>query len=101
MFTKLNAKALTILKQCGVIIDIGQCSSNKRTYKNPHPTLLERLKCKFQSENGGRKNSLGTFYSLEHFGGRGVCWSSGMGTRKSDKQVNYSHRLAQTKQQIG
>ncbi len=23
-----------------------------------------------------------------------------MGTRKSDKQVNYSHKLAQTKQQI-
>ncbi len=27
-----------------------------------------------------------------------MCWSSGMGIRKSDKQFNYSHRLAQTKQ---
>jgi hypothetical protein len=31
-------------------------------------------------------------------GVRGVCWSSEMGTRTSDKRVNYSHRLAQTKQ---
>jgi len=26
-----------------------------------------------------------------------VCWSFGMGIRKIDKQVNYSHGLAQTK----
>jgi hypothetical protein len=28
-------------------------------------------------------------------------WSSGMGTRKNDKQVNYSHGPAQIKQQVG
>jgi hypothetical protein len=38
--------------------------------------------------------------NLQHFGGRGVCWSSGMGIRMSDKRVNYSHKLAQTKQQV-
>jgi hypothetical protein len=31
-------------------------------------------------------------------GVEGVCWSFGMGTRMSDKQVNYSHGHAQTKQ---
>ncbi len=33
--------------------------------------------------------------------GKGVCWSFGMGTRKNDKEVNYSHRPAQTKNQVG
>ncbi len=40
------------------------------------------------------------FPSSQHFGGRGVCWNFGMGTRKIDKQVNYSHGPAQIKQQI-
>jgi hypothetical protein len=40
MVTKLNAKALTILKQCGVIIDTNECSNNKRIYKNPIVILL-------------------------------------------------------------
>jgi hypothetical protein len=35
-------------------------------------------------------------YSIS--GVEGVCWSSRMGTKKIDKQVNYSHGLAQTKQ---
>ncbi len=39
--------------------------------------------------------------SSQHFGGRRACWSSGMGTRKIDKQLNYSHEPTQTKQQIG
>jgi hypothetical protein len=37
----------------------------------------------------------------QHFEGRGVCWNSGMGTEKIDKQFNYSHRCVQTKQQVG
>jgi hypothetical protein len=32
---------------------------------------------------------------------RGACWSSGMGTRMNDKRVNYLHRPAQMKQQVG
>ncbi len=32
---------------------------------------------------------------------RGVCWSSKIGIRMSDKWVNYSYGLAQTKQQVG
>jgi hypothetical protein len=41
--------------------------------------------------------------SLAHntLGVRRVCWHSRMKTRMSDKQVNYSHRLAQNKQQVG
>ncbi len=54
-----------------------------------------------KGENNGRTRSWGTLLDSQHFGGRRACWSSGMGTRKSDKQVNYSHRLAQTKQQVG
>jgi hypothetical protein len=41
------------------------------------------------------------FPGSQHFEGRGACWSSEMGTRMNDKQINYSHELAQTKQQVG
>jgi len=30
----------------------------------------------------------------QHFKGKGVCWSFGLGIRTSDKRVNYSHGLA-------
>ncbi len=50
-----------------------------------------------KDENNGRRRSWGTFPGLQHFGGRGACWSSGMGTRKIDKQINYSHEPAQNK----
>jgi hypothetical protein len=43
----------------------------------------------------------GTFLGFQHFGGRGVCYSSGMGIKKSDKQINYSHGCAKTKQHVG
>jgi hypothetical protein len=32
---------------------------------------------------------------------RRACWHSGMEIRMSDKQVDYSHGPAQTKQQVG
>jgi hypothetical protein len=35
------------------------------------------------------------------FRGKGPCRSSEMGIRKSDKQVNYSHRPTQIKQRVG
>jgi hypothetical protein len=41
------------------------------------------------------------FLAHNTFGDKGVCWSFGMGTMTSDNQVNYSHELAQTKQQVG
>jgi hypothetical protein len=45
--------------------------------------------------------SWGVLFGSQHFRGRGVCWSSGMGNTKIDKQVNYSHGPTQTKQQVG
>ncbi len=41
-------------------------------------------------------------FSLTHstLGGKRACWSSRMGIRMNDKQVNYSHECAQTKQQV-
>jgi hypothetical protein len=61
------------------------------------PKLFGRFNCESKCENNERIRSWGTFPSSQHFGGRRACWSSGMGIRKNDKQVNYSHRLAQTK----
>ncbi len=37
-------------------------------------------------------------FGSQHFRGIRVCQSSRMGTRKINKQLNYSHGLAQTKQ---
>jgi hypothetical protein len=53
-----------------------------------------------KGENNRRIRSWGTLPSSQHFGGKGACWSSRMGTRMSDKQVNYSHGHALTKQQV-
>jgi hypothetical protein len=38
------------------------------------------------------------FLDSQHFGGRRVCWSFMMGIKLSDKPIDYSHGLAQTKQ---
>ncbi len=54
-----------------------------------------------KGENNGRIRSWGILPRSQHFEGRGVYWNSGMGIRRSDNQVNYSHQPAQTKQQVG
>ncbi len=41
------------------------------------------------------------FFVSQHFGGRRACQSSGIRIKKIDKQVNYSHEPAKTKQQVG
>jgi hypothetical protein len=62
-----------------------------------HPHTQTRVqKWKTTEEGVG-----GMLPSLQHFEGKRACCSSKMGTRTSDKQVNYSHELAQTKQQVG
>jgi hypothetical protein len=66
-----------------------------------HPKLLDRLNYASKSENIKRIRSWGMLFGLQHFGGKGACWSSGMGIKMSDKRVNYSHRPAQTKQEVG
>jgi hypothetical protein len=54
-----------------------------------------------KGENNERRRSSGVLLDSQHFRVRGVCWSSKMGTKKIDKQIIYSHELAQTKQQVG
>jgi hypothetical protein len=49
----------------------------------------------------GKKRNWGTPPNLQHFKGIRVCWNSGMEIKMSDKRVNYSHGLTQTKQQVG
>jgi hypothetical protein len=38
-----------------------------------------------QGEHNRTMRSWGTFPSLQHFGGRGACWSFEIGIRKNDK----------------
>jgi hypothetical protein len=52
-------------------------------------------------KNNKRKRNWGAFLGSQHFGGRRAFWSSRMGIRNSDKQINYSHGPAQIKQQVG
>jgi hypothetical protein len=40
-------------------------------------------------------------FGSQQFEGRGVCKSSGIGIKKNHKQIKYSHRPTQTKQQVG
>ncbi len=64
-----------------------------------YPKLFDALNYESKDEGSGRR-SWGMLPSSQHFEGRRVCWSSMIGTRMNDKQVNYSHELAQTKQQV-
>jgi hypothetical protein len=49
------------------------------------PKLLYKLNYESKCENNERIRSWGTLPGSHHFGGRGACWSSEMGTKKSDK----------------
>jgi hypothetical protein len=40
--------------------------------------LLDGLNCKSKGEDNGKRRSWGMLISSQHFGGRGVCCSSGM-----------------------
>jgi hypothetical protein len=53
-----------------------------------------------QGEHNERMKNWGMLPSSQHFMGRGAWWSFEIGIRKSDKQVNNSHELAQIKQQV-
>jgi hypothetical protein len=65
-----------------------------------HPQAPWWTHYKSKGENSGRKRNRGMFLGSQDFKGRKVCWSSKMGTRKIDKQFNYSHEPTQTKQQV-
>jgi hypothetical protein len=54
-----------------------------------------------KGENKRKDKELGHAPWFITFWGRKTCWSFEIRNRKSDKEFNYSHRLAQTKQQVG
>jgi hypothetical protein len=54
--------------------------------------LLDGFNCEFEGKDNGR--SWGVFFGSQDFEGRRACWSSGIRTRRINKQINYSHRFA-------
>jgi hypothetical protein len=66
--------------------------SNSLKDSNASPKMKTTDKMKTTEEGVGAR-------SVAHntFGVRGACWSFRMGTRTSDKHVNYSYQSAQTK----
>ncbi len=60
-----------------------------------------RFKCESEGENIGRRKIRIHFLARNISEVKGACLNSKMGTRTSDKRVDYSHELAQTKQQVG
>jgi len=55
-----------------------------------HPNLLGRFNWKFKGANNKRIKNWGKLPRSQHFGGKGACWNSEMGTTKSYKQFDYS-----------
>jgi hypothetical protein len=51
-----------------------------------HPQAPYGPNFESKGEDSGKRRSWGTFPDSQHFEGRGACWSSGMATRKIDKQ---------------
>jgi len=70
---------------------IGLHTPNSLKYLNASPKVKT-----MKEERIGRRS-----LTRNTSGVRGVCWSSGMGTKMSDKWVNYSYQFAQIKQQVG
>jgi len=58
------------------------------------PNSLMDSTVSLNGENCRRIRSWARSLARDTLGGRGACWNSEMGTRKSEKQVNYSHGLA-------
>jgi hypothetical protein len=50
------------------------------------PKLLKKPKCGSQNETIKINKNLGTFFNLQHFKGKRVCWSFGMWLRWTHKQ---------------
>ncbi len=50
-----------------------------------HPKLLDGPNYESKGDDNERKSNWSALPGSQHFKGRGVCWSSEMGTRKIDK----------------
>ncbi len=71
-------------------------------YKKWHtPKLLDELNCKSKGENNGKIRSWACSLAHNTLRVEGAWWSFGMGIKKSDKRINYLHKPAQTKVQVG
>ncbi len=68
------------------------------TFDTPPSSLMDSLQVQRWSQQ--KEKATGTLRNSQHFGGKRACWSSKMGTKNINKQLNYSHKLAQTKQQV-
>ncbi len=62
-----------------------------------HPKLFDGFNYESKGENNKRRRSSIVLLGSQHFEGRKVLELQD-GTRKIDKQFNYSYELAQTKQ---
>jgi hypothetical protein len=63
---------------------------NETLFDTPPNSLMDSTMSP-KGENNERVRNWGTLPGSQHFEGKRACWSSGMGTRKSDKQVIPSH----------
>jgi hypothetical protein len=68
-------------------------------YNAPPSSLMDSMQV--QKWRHWKEKELGAFPDSQHFGGRRACWSSRMGIRKINKQLNHSHGPTQTKQRLG
>jgi hypothetical protein len=67
---------------------------------NAHPHSSKDSNASLKEKKNGRGKNWSMFLNSKHFGVRRACWSFGMRTRTSNKQVNYKQKPAQTKQQV-
>ncbi len=68
--------------------------------KLTHHKFFDGFNYESKDENNGRKRNWGVLFGSQHFEDKKVCCNSRIGTRMNNKQINYSHRLARTKQPI-
>jgi hypothetical protein len=81
-------------------LTMGQGINIAHMVTNAPPNSLMDLTISPKGENNKRIKNWVVFFSSQHLGGRGACWIFRMGTRKSDKQVNYSHEPTQTNNKL-
>ncbi len=94
-FVLRKARKPRVARSCAKSTHIGNWQKhcfhyvlNGEMYFDAPPNSLMGSIVSTKGENNERIRSWGTLPNSQHFGGRGACWNLGMGTRKSDKQVD-------------
>ncbi len=72
----LHTPKWTFTSRVRVLMDFEYLKSD---FKWCTPKLLDGLNWESKGEDNGKRRSWGALPSLQHFGGRRVCWSSEMG----------------------